>query len=493
MPIGLLDTLRGEKWRVRGLQHYRQVDRTQHQRGHERELPTATEDLELDVEESHQLLRNRRRSQDSDGEEADAGGEVEVDHELGLERGKDQLFWSAIRPSSTNPGGFRGRTASYVLAGVLIGVVALISILVAVQDRRGGFSSNDGNQRPNPAAITDVPNVPDAPDRVGDAGLSAPDYRQRYAWHSLAVPEKQAYITSLQCLRSLPPVVPYMPQNASLYSDFPYIHAHVGYRTHSSASFLPWHRYFLHIYEQTLRRRCGYEGRIPYWDWTRDADANAEADLGSSMVFDAHTGFGSDGARNGTITAGQHGRCVTDGPFAGLEVLWYDVKYQPHCLSRGFRTDAYGTTGPVKIDGTALRTSEIDKILNLDDYESFVSTLERQVHDVIPFGVGGDFETFSAPFEPLFWLHHAQLDRLWSIWQDRAAERRKKEYSGLRFRNSFVTASLDDELEYGLLLKGLELDEGTVTVEQVMDIEGGCSLGGMHAARKGGALCYSYG
>lgn len=495
MPIGVLDALRGEKWRVRGLQHYRQIDRTRREPAREPDLATTTEDLELDVEESHQLLRSRRRSQDSDHEQdnAEVEEEVEVDHELGLQRGKGELFWSAIRPPSQHPGGFRSRTTSYVLAGVLIGVVVLISIIVVAQDRRGRSSPTDGQSQTISAAIADVSNVLDTAGQAEDSSLSAPDYRQRYAWHSLPAHEKQSYITALQCLQSLPAILPQMPQNSSLYSDFPYTHAHIGYRTHNSASFLPWHRYFLHLYEQTLRTRCAYQGRIPYWDWTRDADARVDADLSASTVFNASTGFGGDGARDGEITAGQHGRCVVDGPFAGLQVLWYDVKYQPHCLSRGFRTDAGGTTGPIRIDGSALRSSEIDKILALDDYAAFVSALEQQVHDVIPFGVGGDFETFSAPFEPLFWLHHAQLDRLWTIWQDRAPDTRKTEYVGHRFRHSFLTASLQDTLEYGLLRTGLDLDDGEVTVQQVMDIEGGCSLGGLYGTRKDGLLCYSYG
>ena len=35
-------------------------------------------------------------------------------------------------------------------------------------------------------------------------------------------------------------------------------------QAHGAAAFLPWHRYFIHIYEQTLRARCGYDGLLPY-------------------------------------------------------------------------------------------------------------------------------------------------------------------------------------------------------------------------------------
>lgn len=31
----------------------------------------------------------------------------------------------------------------------------------------------------------------------------------------------------------------------------------------NAASLLPWNRYFLHIYEDTLRESCGYKGSLP--------------------------------------------------------------------------------------------------------------------------------------------------------------------------------------------------------------------------------------
>ncbi|KAJ0163261.1 hypothetical protein CTA2_3260 [Colletotrichum tanaceti] len=88
----------------------------------------------------------------------------------------------------------------------------------------------------------------------------------------------------------------------SLYDDFPYIHAHLdtsrklhlqelrketlSLLVHFVASFLPWHRYFVHVYERALQD-CGHIGVAPasgpclhvadhgYWDWTLDV-ANVE-------------------------------------------------------------------------------------------------------------------------------------------------------------------------------------------------------------------------
>jgi len=153
------------------------------------------------------------------------------------------------------------------------------------------------------------------------------------------------------------------------------------------------------------------------------------------------------------------------------------VKYQPHCLSRGFRTDEEASTG--KMDGSALMPTEIEKILQLDSYEDFVTALEKDVHDVIPFGVGGDFETFSAPFEPLFWLHHSQLDRLWWMWQNEE-ERHLSDYSGYRFRHTIQMAGLEDDLDMGGVLGDLG------KVRAMMNVSGGCD------EDENSLLCYEY-
>lgn len=39
-------------------------------------------------------------------------------------------------------------------------------------------------------------------------------------------------------------------------------------QVHFTGFFLPWHRYFVKHFENSLRDKCGYNGTTPYWDWT---------------------------------------------------------------------------------------------------------------------------------------------------------------------------------------------------------------------------------
>lgn len=261
----------------------------------------------------------------------------------------------------------------------------------------------------------------------------------RHEWRTLSKSAQQRYISAVQCLRNLNSTISSDP-TIKLFDDFPWIHSHFGYYVHNSAAFLPWHRYFLHVYETNLRERCGYDGSLVYWDWTKDSIA-----LEHSPVFDSTTGFGGDGDVGANITLGRSGRCVVDGPFANLTVKYYDIDYKPHCLSRGFRSSA-GKLG--HIDGHSVSQASILEVLSKATYEEFVKVLEDRVHNAIPMGIGGDFETFTAPYDPLFYLHHVQLDRVWWLWQQRQPVKGLTSYGGPKARHSAEAASLNDDLYY---------------------------------------------
>lgn len=66
--------------------------------------------------------------------------------------------------------------------------------------------------------------------------------------------------------------------------------------------------------------------------------------------------------------------------------------------------------------------------------------------------------------DPLFFLHHTQLDRLWWLWQRRQPDGGLTAYDGHKERHTIEMAGLDDVLHY----EGLAPD---IKVEDVMDIE----------------------
>jgi tyrosinase len=50
-------------------------------------------------------------------------------------------------------------------------------------------------------------------------------------------------------------------------------------------------------------------------------------------------------------------------------------------------------------------------------FTAFQAALQGAVHSLVHNAVGGTMAGGSSPGDPLFWLHHANIDRLWAAWQ----------------------------------------------------------------------------
>ena len=74
--------------------------------------------------------------------------------------------------------------------------------------------------------------------------------------------------------------------------------------------------------------------------------------------------------------------------------------------------------------------------------------------------------------DPIFFLHHTQLDRLWWLWQVRQPDGGLTAFGGPKLRQSIEMASLEDLIQMQSLAE-------PVKVAEVMDI-------------KGDFLCYDY-
>ncbi|CAG8948658.1 hypothetical protein HYFRA_00001778 [Hymenoscyphus fraxineus] len=252
----------------------------------------------------------------------------------------------------------------------------------------------------------------------------------RREWRTLTSQEQLHYLDSVSCLRTRGSK---LGLEQSLYDDFPYVHSHVGNYSHNTEDFLIWHRYFLRTYEDRLREECGFEGSLTYWDWSLDHN-----DILNAPVFDAEYGFGGNGNTSSAPSVA-YGHCVTDGPFANLRALYFGNEVKTHCLSRGFNNLE------IVHDRTRYITAEaIEAYLIEPEYVGFYSKLERGAHNSIPMIIRGDFYKVTAPYDPIFFLHHTQLDRLWYQWQLLDPPTRIMRISGTSTYEESENALLDD-------------------------------------------------
>ena len=166
-----------------------------------------------------------------------------------------------------------------------------------------------------------------------------------------------------------------------------------------------------------------------------------------------------------------------------LEIPYLEDIYLPHCLLRGFEN----SSSLVSL-GKSLSPSTLEALLASADYETFNLGLENGPHIAIPRSINGDFSLHTAPFgkipsdtwdveltfrpDPVFFLHHTQLDRMWWRWQHLDHGARAGEYLGKAATKSSSVAALLDSLPMGGLAPA-------VTVAEIMDTESG-------------PLCYRY-
>jgi len=50
------------------------------------------------------------------------------------------------------------------------------------------------------------------------------------------------------------------------------------------------------------------------------------------------------------------------------------------------------------------------------DFRAFQTALE-QAHNAVHSAIGGTMGTSTSPSDPIFWLHHGFIDKLWNDWQ----------------------------------------------------------------------------
>jgi tyrosinase len=102
----------------------------------------------------------------------------------------------------------------------------------------------------------------------------------RIEWRDLSDDDKNGFIGAIKCLMGKPSAGPQYPGSASRYEDLVSVHQQMTGSIHMVAQFLPWHRYYLSIYESFLRDECQYGGPMPWWDENKDS-----ADFSTSPLF----------------------------------------------------------------------------------------------------------------------------------------------------------------------------------------------------------------
>ncbi|KAI1126177.1 Di-copper centre-containing protein [Nemania abortiva] len=237
----------------------------------------------------------------------------------------------------------------------------------------------------------------------------------RKSWNDLTAAEKQGYLDADLCLMSSTPKSG-IPGAQSRWDELQYTHAAQARYIHGVGAFLPFHRYFVTVHDHLLRNECNYTGPLPYWDEPFDV-----GNISASSLFSGEPSFGGNG------TGPDH--CISDGPFVNVTLrINENLTTTEYCISRFLNDGALAGAAPATIRGC----------LQQANYTGIWSCLEGRPHGAGHGGVSGTMmNLLLSPGDPVFYLHHGYLDRVWWEWQSRDLSTRLVEIAGNNTPSNF--------------------------------------------------------
>ncbi|EPE02553.1 tyrosinase precursor [Ophiostoma piceae UAMH 11346] len=224
--------------------------------------------------------------------------------------------------------------------------------------------------------------------------------------------------------------------------------ANTGYCPHGQTTFITWHRPYLALYEQTLASyvqkvakqypvetvdtytAAADTFRIPYWDWAVDAHL-PPAITGATINYNGPAGAatmrnplysyqfpnfpftGAGGFGGGLTKYNETKRCiVTTGPNAGVS--------DPTEGNSVLMGDAAGLQD--KVYAVFTQSFSFESMATMSNSGASFEEPHNVIHnDISCFSVSGRTGHMGdlnwSGFDPIFFLHHVNVDRLFAMWQ----------------------------------------------------------------------------
>jgi hypothetical protein len=210
---------------------------------------------------------------------------------------------------------------------------------------------------------------------------------------------------------------------------------------HGNWWFFPWHRAYLGWFERTCRELSGDANfAMPYWDWT--ATPRIPAALFGNVLDPTTGSFLKDKSEFEAAYKPAISKLWDDTTSAQRLVLarrgynkFDDIWNQ---LMANFVPRSQGRTltesNPKLPTPDAVKLSVIDAGLAPKKYVATGATgfsapeapnhsigsgdaiIEGLPHNMVHNDIGGNMPTFLSPIDPIFYLHHCNIDRLWDVW-----------------------------------------------------------------------------
>jgi tyrosinase len=191
---------------------------------------------------------------------------------------------------------------------------------------------------------------------------------------------------------------------------------------HQSYFFLPWHRMYIFWFERILRQASGNPNlTLPYWDYS---DPNSRA-LPEAFRLPADSSNPLYVKERRNMPPFQ---VINEGSQLPVSVVSFSEAFNFHNFTST-------TTNNVINDAIVANSFGGDVVPGPAQFadkayppDTFDGELELQPHNMVHVAVGGRYrdsngwhyglmyDPRTAARDPIFWLHHSNIDRLWAKW-----------------------------------------------------------------------------
>lgn len=251
-------------------------------------------------------------------------------------------------------------------------------------------------------------------------GQGAAGTRRSVRGMSLNDPDLAAYRRGVAAMKALP------GSDARNWNRFAAIHA--NFCPHGNWYFLPWHRAYLVALEGIIRDLAEKpDFALPYWDWTTERQLPAA--------------FAAGNPRSNPLN---HPRPE----FSPNEALPDDM-VGPQVISRVLNSPDFEAFGSARPRGQNSAGSQWQRRTGAK------TELEFNPHDGVHGSLGGNMATVaSASRDPVFFLHHANVDRIWAMWNARGNANSPEPYwRNFAFNRNFINP---DGSPWNVTVNGLQ-------------------------------------
>jgi tyrosinase len=193
---------------------------------------------------------------------------------------------------------------------------------------------------------------------------------------------------------------------------------------HGNWYFLPWHRAYILTYERVIRELTkNNDFALPFWDWTTNPKmpdvfvTPKTPDGKSNALYVNDQDFGQTWKRTWPATKPMPPQVVGH---TVLQDILGSADYEEFGTSRPHGQNNRNASWVLKRTGAQ-------------------GTLEGTAHNLVHNNIGGWMPSALSPRDPIFFMHHCNIDRIWAVWNSLPNDNSTDPlWTDMTFTNNFI-------------------------------------------------------